>query len=800
MKRIDLNSQWTMTGNGYEVMGDVPGSVYSFLMNEGLVGDPYYRDNEQYFLELAEHEYKFTKVFDFDKARISDRVLLHCDGLDTLCEIFLNEEKIAYTDNMHREYEFDITSMLLDGENTLALNFLPVNPYIKERHAKEKLWENPQSMMGIGHIRKNYCMMGWDWGPMLPDAGIWKDIYLLIEDSARITDVKITQRHENGKVFIYPQVKTSRECELKIKLSTPSGECELIDNNAEHEIKSPMLWWPAGLGDQPLYTVEITVEENGNVCDSVTKRIGLRTLELVRERDKYGESFYHRVNGVAFFAMGGDYIPEDNIMSRITYERSRKLLTQCKECNFNAIRIWGGGYYPHDWFFDICDELGLIVFMDLMFACTKVPRSEEFVQNITPEIEQNLKRIRHHACIAVISGNNEIEESVANSQNEKLRSNYIYIFEEVIRDIWKRTCPEIPFVPSSPSSCGHLISPTNEDYGDSHYWRVWHGGLPFREYRNHYFRYLSEFGFQSFPCEKTMNQVTLPEDRNIFSRIMEMHQRSGDANKKILTYLSESFKYPRDFGTLLYASQLLQSEAIRYGVEHLRRNRGRCMGTLYWQINDIWPVASWASIDYYGRFKALQYVAKRFYSPVLISCEEVGEKDTRKFVTMERSYFDYETKATLFLTNDSKNDVSGTVRWMLRNSLGEIIESDEFLATVESFSVKKLADLDFNKTDFENNYISFEFEVEGEIVSSGTSLFTAPKHFAFKDPNLRYEISGNKITVFADSYARYVEIYSPDSDFILSDNFFDMNAGSKTVEILEGEPKTIVLRSVFDIQ
>lgn len=802
MVKLDLCHNWRMTGNGYDVTGDVPGSVFSFLIDKGLVEDPYYRDNEHVFLALIEHTYTFTKKFTLPHSVGSEKVLLCCDGLDTLCQLSLNGKNFAETDNMHRHYEFDITDLLSDGENTLCAKFLPLNPYIKPRHEKEVLWDNPQAMMGLSHVRKNYCMMGWDWGPMLPDAGIWKGIYLLVENSSRIADVRLIQHHRNGEVFLTAKVEQTRDAQITVRLTTPDQETFVIEANKEFQIPDPKLWWPNGLGRQPLYTVDVMLEEDGRIVDQTTKRIGLRTLKLIRSRDQYGESFYHEVNGVPFFAMGGDYIPEDNILTRINPERSRKLLTQCRDCNFNAIRIWGGGYYPDNWFFDICDELGLIVFLDLMFACAMVPGDEAFIENISIEVRQNLTRLRHHTCIAVISGNNEVEEGILQLENpsENLKNRYIRIFEGVIPDIVKSICPDIPYVSSSPSSCGHFIDPTNENYGDCHYWKVWHGGLPFTEYRNHYFRYLSEFGFQSFPCEKTVNQFTLPEDRNIFSRIMEMHQRSGAANQKILTYLADTFLYPTNFGTLLYASQLLQSEAIRYGVEHLRRNRGRCMGTLYWQINDIYPAASWASIDYYGRFKSLQYVAKRFYAPVLLSCAEIGEKATKPFVTMEPNYFDYETKATLAITNDTADTVIGSVHWALRAADASVISSGSFHAEVPPFHVEFFEELDFCKTDVSNHYMSYALETAGNVVSEGTVLFTAPKHFNFKDPALRCDISGDRITVYADSYARSVEIYSPDSDFILSDNYFDMNAGSKTVQILDGTPNTVILRSVYDIR
>jgi beta-mannosidase len=281
---------------------------------------------------------------------------------------------------------------------------------------------------------------------------------------------------------------------------------------------------------------------------------------------------------------------------------------------------------------------------------------------------------------------------------------------------------------------------------------------------------------------------------------MEMHQRCKGANKKILTHLADTFKYPSDFGTMLYASQILQAEEMRYCTEHLRRNRGRCMGALYWQLNDIWPVASWSSIDYFGRYKALQYVAKRFFAPVMISCEEIGETYTRPFVVMQPDAFDYSTQARLSVANETTRDVYGTVNWELRSNDGAVLESGSECANVPALSSVWLDNMDFNKTDVENNYLSFSFNIDGVNMSDGTVLFTAPKHFNFADPNLRYEINGDEITIYADAFAKYIEIYSPDSDFILSDNYFDMNAGSKTVKILEGTPKTIALRSVYDIK
>ena len=803
MRKYDLNGIWHLSGNGYNCEGTVPGSLYSILLENGLMEDPFYRDNELKALRLAEHEYVFSKKFSFEAGEYP--IFLCCNGLDTLCDVYINGKHVSYTDNMHRSYRFDVTDKLINGENDISIVCHPINDYIKAKQAEMPLIDNSKECMsGFPYLRKAHCMMGWDWGARLPDMGIWKDIYLLEQNSAEITEFNIIQRHDNGRVFVTPKVETSISTEISVSVTTPDGIAFNIPANMETEISEPQLWWVNGLGEQPLYNFTVSLFENGCVVDEQSKRIGLRTLRLVREKDKYGESYYHEINGVPFFAMGADYIPEDNILSRITKERSETLLCRCKGANFNVIRIWGGGYYPRDEFFDLCDEMGLVIYLDLMFACAFYPSDDDFKENIREEVRQNVKRIRHHASLGVICGSNELEYNFRwlyeeSEQKYPFKKTFVEIFENMFPEIMAELCPDIPYVCSSPDTAGHFIDPKNEDYGDCHYWDVWHRDKPFIDYRNHYFRYLSEFGFQSFPCEKTVNSFTLPGDRNIFSRIMERHQRNDSANGKILSYLSQTYRYPSDFGTLLYASQLLQAEAIRCGVEHLRRNRGRCMGALYWQLNDIWPVASWASIDYYGRLKALHYVAKRFFAPVMISCRETGELTTMYGINAEPYINDYETKAQLSVNNDTMSDITGTVHWALRDTLGNIVKEDNVEVTIPAMSLVTLDEMDFNKTDTDNTYLSFEFLMNGETVSAGTALFTAPKYFNYADPHLTCEIHGDEITVYADTYAAYVEIDSPDSDFILSDNYFDMNAGARTVKILEGTPSNICLRSVFNI-
>lgn len=800
MNRIELSGQWKMTGNGYEVTGNVPGSVYSFLMDKNLVPDPFYRDNEFLFLELAEHPYTFDRSFTYAKSGAPVRLV--CEGLDTVCKVYVNGKMVGESINMHVKHSFDVTSALVDGENKIRIDFTPPNPYIKEKYKEYPIPACWDALKGYMHIRKAHCMLGWDWGPRLPDMGIWRDIYLLEIDSDEITSFTVDQHHEKGRVFITPNVTTARGSEVEVTLESPDGKTVKIDANCKTEISSPELWWPNNLGDQPLYTVTVKIKEGGKTVDERSKRIGLRTLKLIRERDKWGESFCHEINGVRFFAMGADYIPEDNIFSRINKERTYDLIKQCKMSNFNAVRVWGGGYYPDDYFFDACDELGIIVFFDLMFACAPYDPDEAMWESIKTEIRQNVTRIRDHASLALISGNNEVEEMLASNPEywKPYYAPYVKMFEETFRDMVKEIAPHIDYVASSPSTCGHFVDPKNDDFGDQHYWEIWHGAFPIEHYRNKYCRYLSEFGFQGMCDYKTVKQFTREEDRNLSTKIMELHERSTNGYAKIVSHIQQNFLYPTSLKTLVYASQLVQAEAIRTAVEHFRRNRGRCMGTLYWQLNDIWPVTSWASIDYYGRWKAVQYLAKRFYKPITVTCEETGFLQTAKFVIAEPKFYDWATKAKLCVHNETKKEITATVKWSLADNLSNEIKSGEKTLTVKPLSVEFLEELDFEKTDFEKNHLSFELVVDGEVISSESAIFAQHKYYEFKNPALKVRREGDEIVVTSEAYARYVEIYSEEEDFLLGDNFFDMEKGEVRVKILRGDPKNLLVRSVYDVR
>lgn len=814
-EQVNLGGAWRMREADSETWhsAHVPGSVYADLMADGTMPDPFWRENELDAFERMKKDYVYQRTFTVSEAQLAHaHVELVCEGLDTLAHVSLNGREIAFADNMHITWVWDVKEQLHAGENTLEIRFDSPILYCAKKAEEAPGWESSDATPGFRHLRKAHCMFGWDWGPRLPDAGIWRPIFLRTWDAARLENALMLQTHHDGVVDVTIRPEITGESAWSAEITAPDGEVIIIPETTAAEqviaIQNPQLWWPNGLGKQPLYRVTVRLATG----DTRVWRIGLRTMTVSREKDEWGEEFCHVVNGMKVFAMGADYIPEDNILARVTPERTRRLLEDCKAANFNAIRVWGGGYYPDDAFYDICDELGLMVWQDLMYACAFYDLTPDFERSIRVETHQNVARLRHHASLALICGNNEMEMFMAGANSALINhrtwefvptyphhiTDYVKMFEYILPAIVKETAPQTYWWPASPSSGGNFDAPNDENRGDNHYWDVWHGEKPFTEYRKFFFRYASEFGFQSFPCLKSVEQFTLPDDRNIFSRVMERHQRNQAANGKILSYLSQTFRYPNSFDDLLYASQLMQAEAIRYGVEHWRRNRGRCMGAIIWQLNDIWPVASWASIDYYGRWKALHYAAKRFFAPVMISAEEEGELSQNPKIN-EYHPAPLEKSFRLNVCNETLRDVTGEVVWALRTPDGAIVRQNQQTLTIPAMSAKWLDKVDCADASLTGHYVSFAFVVDDVAVSEGTCIFCAPKHFEFVNPRLTVETRGDTLVVTSRAYAKQVWLESEDADLLLDDNAFDMNPGTKGVRVVKGAAEKVRVRSVWDL-
>ncbi|MCR5790989.1 MAG: glycoside hydrolase family 2 protein [Lachnospiraceae bacterium] len=830
MKTLQLNKGWILRdiNRGIEVPAIVPGTVYTDLLREGQMEDPFFKDNEDKALALMEGDFSYHCTFPCDPALLrEEHIVLRFEGLDTLTDVTLNGVSVGKTDNMHRVYEFDVKDVI-GASNELTVTFHSPLRYIREAYEKAPTRGSEDAMPGFVHIRKAHCMFGWDWGAHLPDAGIFRPAFLCAWSQGRLETVAVRQEHGKDLVTLSvtpvlygddgvcrkemirpgkPAGPARTDLEAEIILTTPDGEEQYFSGNAgeatEIAVNAPKLWWPNGYGAQPLYTLKVLLKDrdSGQVLDEWERRIGLRTLTVSQEKDEWGNEFAVTVNGVKIFAMGADYIPEDHLLGRVSRETTKALLKKALFAHFNVIRVWGGGYYPDDWFFDLCDEYGLLVWQDFMFACGMYDLTPAFEENIRAEFYDNIIRLRHHASLALMCGNNEMELFTATrlwvTKDAEVRD-YLIMYEYILPKLMEELAPQVFYWPASPSSGGSFDNPADPDRGDVHYWDVWHGNKPFTEYRKFYFRFVSEFGFQSFPSERTVETFTDDErDKNIFSYIFERHQRNGQANGKIMGYLQQTFRYPDSFSDLIYASQLLQAEAIRYGVEHFRRYRGRCMGSVIWQLNDCWPVSSWSSVDYCGRLKALHYYARRFFAPLMVSCEEESELSTETPLNVLPR--EIKQSVRFCVANETMGEETVTLFWEVRNAAGEILREEQENVTAPALSSVWTKKTELSQLDRFNEYVSYRICRGDEIVSAGTVLFTMPKYFRFEDPGLSVTVDGRKLTVRAQKYARSVEILNETEDLWLSDNYFDLNAGEKTVEILQGEPVNLRVRSVYNI-
>ena len=768
----------------------IPGTVLSGLLAAGKIKDPFYRTNEDATRALFWKDYVFTRTFDVDEELLAQQhIVLVCEGLDTLAEISINGTFLAKTDNMHRTWKFQAKKLLHPGKNEIQIVFRSVLRFIEDYpyEAHKKINYIPcGSMKGNQLLRKAHSMFGWDWGPQTIDAGIFRDIYLQGYSHARIEDIRIHQQHAKN-VSVQTSITLSESVpgqKLCVELSEDGADkplqTKLCKTNADgvaavdFVIENPKLWWPNDYGDQPLYIVRTTLlDEDGTSLESITRRIGLRTLTISQEKDEWGNEFAFCVNGVKIFTRGGNYIPDDCLYTRITEKKLDYILESCRRAHFNCVRVWGGGYYPSDAFYDLCDEKGLIVWQDLMYACNVYDVTDAFAENCRQETYDNVRRLRHHASLGLWCGNNEIESAWDHwgdfqKETPYLRADYIRLFEEVLPKAVQEADGETFYWHSSPSSGGCFDNPDDANRGDTHYWDVWHGQKPFTDYRKYFFRFCSEFGFQSFPCAKTVNSFTLEDDRNIFSRVMESHQKNDAANGKMLYYLSENLRYPKDLTHLLYASQVLQGMAIKYGVDHWRRNRGRCMGTLYWQINDDWPAPSWSSIDYFGRWKALHYMAQKFYAPHAVS------------MTLE------DHRCHVYFSNESFETTEYSLTLSIRDLSGNVLETYETKGNSPAFSAIETAVVDICSWEDQKDDVFLEavIHTKDQKVLKDVETLVPYKYLNLKNPVISTEAKETNdafiLHISSDCFAPFVALDFDDADVIFSDNFFHLT--DKTVQ------------------
>ena len=732
-----------------------PADMYSVLERHGIISDPYYGVNETSLFDFSRMDCRFYTSFELSEDELArEHIMLSFYGLDTICDIYLNGEKLGSVKNMHRMYEYDIKAAA-KKENSLVLEFSSPVEYFYKMENAHHLYMDENSTKGASHLRKAFYMSGWDWAPRLPNMGIFRPVTIECYDFDKIGDVEILQYHENGEVTVEISALTKHasalDGDLRLVVEIDGQKINLGGGRGRITVNNPRLWWPNGYGEQYLYDLKISLYKGEELLDVVSKKIGLREIKLCRENDECGQEFCFSVNGVKIFAMGANYVPMDSLRSRMTPEKTERLIKDCIFANFNCVRVWGGAFYPDDYFYDYCDKYGLLIWQDFMMACANVWLRDEWKHEFTEEAIYNIKRIRHHASLGLLCGNNEMEEAVCNwpcadGGDPLVREDYLALYEEILPTLCLKYAPQLPYTPSSPTSGGGFDCPNDFTRGDVHFWDVWNGGCGFEEYRKHKFRFCSEYGFESLPSIKTIDAFCPPDERNLLSYTVESHQKHYRGNEKILRFIAEHYLLPCDLKQTVYASQLNQATAIKYGVEHFRRNRGYTMGSVYWQLNDCWPVASWSSVDYFGRYKALHYFARRFYAPV-----EIG-------LFLENG------EMTINVANEKMSDFDGyVIAGIVKNDL-TCVQKARFDVKVGSLSSVDIASV--SAVDFENSredvFFAELYSKDGELIGTTSELFCEPKHFIFIEPKISISAQRDGDTVYltlnSESYARAVEI------------------------------------------
>ena len=773
--KVDLSSGWTVTDGNHHVPLPVPGDVHSALLDAGIIGDPYWRDTEVSLDWVHESEWTATRHFDFAGPE-AGHWTLSFDGVDCVADISLNGILLGQVENRFLRHDFEAGQALVNGDNRLEVRFRSSSGEAAERAAASP-YPVPYTRTNnrIAHynfLRKPHCDAGWDWNIALSPLGLCGPVTLRQAQLARLDDVMVRQIHQDGKVtleidlhytaFVAGSVVVSAECDRQaasqtIQVCPGSGQTQL-----HLRIDNPKLWWPAGHGPQPIYDLKLRLGDEVR-----TRRVGLRTVELVTDADDVGHRFAFRVNGREIFMRGANWIPADALPARATPTVVRDRLTSAVEANMNMIRVWGGGQYEPDWFYEICSELGLMVWQDFMFACSLYPAHDHsWLASVRREARQQIRRLSTHPCMALWCGDNEVvgaltwyEESRAN------RDRYLAVYARLgaaLEEAVAEEKPDIAFWPSSPS-----VGPLNfgdgwhdDTSGDMHFWDVWHSSKDFEHYRSVRPRFCSEFGFQSFPSNRIIESFTEEEDRNVSSRVMDVHQRNPGGNSRIVETLARYFRFPDRFEDMTWLSQVSQALAMKTAIEFWRSAKPRCMGTLYWQLNDTWPVASWSSLEYGGGWKLTQYLARKFNAPVLVTAQPDA--------------------ATGDIVLWAINDTAATVHLHItacRVSLAGAIEDAGVWAcpcpTDRAVEVARFR-LDMLGAD---EFLNFSWQdPDGIHVGENDYLPRRPKDYRFADPEIHVEDDGDSISLTSELPALFVTLDHGGSD-IWSDNGFTLLPG-----------------------
>ena len=798
----------------------VPGSVQTDLLTTGNIGDPFYGNNEAalQWIGLAEWDYQLS--FKVDAATLKqEHVELVFDGVDTFADIIVNDKPLLKTGNMFRRWRIPARNALHAGDNTLLVRlhspiaklkpWLLIQPYALPGEFDSAFGDEPKGKQTSNYVRKANYQYGWDWGPRFVTMGIWQPVRLESWSDARLEDFHIAQPHVDADkaelaAEIMLQAGKSGAAHVTLSWTAPDGsrgessqDVKLVagDNSLRlpFTIAHPERWWPAGYGRQELYQFHVDVKRGDNTLASADRTSGLRSVELRRDRDQWGRGFAFVVNGVPIFAKGADLIPTDSFPERTTPEQLKRLLTSAHDANMNMLRMWGGGYYQSDAFYDLADRLGIMIWQDFMFGGAITPYDPAFLGNSRVEAEEQVRRLRNHPSIVLWCGNNEVQtgweswpdradfqKSISADERQRIENGMRELFGNTLRKVVKDNDPDVPYWASSPSTDFDGEANVLND-GDYHYWKVWSGSEPIEHYLDVTPRFQSEYGLQSFPSMATIETFAAPADMAPNSPVMRAHQKfaNGNGNDRLLLYIRANYGEPRDFASFVYLSQLMQAEGIELAAEHLRSARPQSMGSLYWQLNDVWPGPSWSSLDYLGRWKALQYHARRFYAPVDV-------------VPIRR-----DGRTSLYLVSDRTTPFKATLRTRVVDMTGKSLRDTSQPIDVPALASTKLGEYTdaalLHGARATGTVASFDVIEDGDVVAHHLLYFGLAKTLALpRQPGLQaqWRDDGKTLRISTRQLARGVWIDFGKLDANLSSNAFDL---------LPGEHVDIAVDSTADL-
>lgn len=777
----------------------IPGTVHTDLFQNQLIPDPFFGANEKELQWIENENWEYETHFTLSESELKNlNIDLEFEGLDTYATIFLNGKVVLEADNMFRKWTISAKSHLKIGTNHLKVVFHSAVQKGKEE-AKKLSYTLPEKERVF--VRKAQYQFGWDWGPRFVTAGIWKKVQLKFWNSAKIENIKYSQVELNDKKAILEfttEIYVSKVKAIQLKINEKSETFNLKKGKNKiimsYEIANPKLWWCNGLGEANLYPFTIEVQQKKQFLDSKKLNIGLKTIELIQEKDQAGKSFYFKLNGKSVFMKGANVVPPDSFLPRVSDSTYFSLVENAKKANINMLRVWGGGVYFDDAFYEACDANGILVWQDFMFACSMYPGDEKFVENVKQEVIDNVNRLQNHSSIAIWCGNNENDEGWHNwgwqkqfnyskADSTQIWNDYKKVFHEMIPQTLDSLLPKEKNIywSSSPSiGWGRKESLLQ---GDSHYWGVWWGKEPFEIYEKKVGRFMSEYGFQGLPNLETLQKVMDKEDLNFSSDAFKNHQKHPTGYETINEYMERDYVVPKDFEDYAYVSQLLQARGMKTAIEAHRRAKSYCMGTLYWQFNDCWPVTSWSSLDYYGNWKAFHYQAKRSFENVLLSAE-VTDSGIYKF----------------FVINDGIQNYAGELKAEIRNFNGQLLWQRKSYCKSDASSNVSAILLPFpslKEIDTQNSYIKLEF-ISDDNHWESNFFFEKPKDLKLLKPNIQIKaIDGVTIEIFSDVLAKDVFL-SSENDTFFEENYFDLLPNEKRIIKLSKPVQNIKVKSLFD--